>query len=62
MGSIKFGLCIPKTKKSRTRLPERSQELCGRSYIEIIDIDINKSLHHQGPFHVLLLKFDFYSF
>ena len=56
MGSIKLGLCIPKTKRSRTRLPERIQELCDSSDIEIINIDIDKNLHLQGPFDVLLHK------
>jgi len=53
---IKLGLCIPSRKKSRIRLPERIVTLCVEADIQVIEIDINKSLELQGPFDILLHK------
>jgi len=54
--SITVGLCIPKGKRSRIRLPERIEDLCAGANINIINIDMTKDLESQGPFDILLHK------
>jgi len=54
--SLRLGLCLPKGKKARIRLPERIKEHCQNKNIKIIEIDANRCLEAQGPFDVLLHK------
>lgn len=60
--SFKLGLCIPKGKKSRIRLPDIIKNLCKAADIEIVEIDMKEDIEIQGPFHVLLHKvLDYYN-
>lgn len=60
--SLTVGLCIPKGKRTRMRLPERIESLCKQHNINLVIIDMNKEVESQGPFDVLLHKvLDFYN-
>lgn len=56
MPFLRVGICLTNSKKLKMNLPSSLFEICHKSQIEVVDIDMERNLEQQGPFDIILHK------